>query len=66
MPQEYSKPLPDLCNQRIAAEFLGISHRTLENYRLTGEGPPWVRIGKRLVRYKKSDLLNFAGFADEG
>lgn len=54
------KPLPPkLMNQRQAALFLGVSPRTLENYRLTGEGPKWIRLGKRLVRYKLSDILNY-------
>ncbi len=65
MTQDHEQPLPKLLTQNQAAKFLGISHRTLENYRLTGAGPKYVRIGKRLVRYRKSDLLEFAGLVGE-
>ena len=34
-----------------AAEFLGVSTRTLERYDTTGQGPGFVRVGPRMVRY---------------
>ncbi len=39
-----------------AAELLQVSPRTLKRYRSNGQGPPWRRIGKRLVRYASSDI----------
>jgi predicted DNA-binding transcriptional regulator AlpA len=44
-----------LLNQREAAEFLRLSERTLERFRLTGDGPPYVKAGRRVV-YRREDL----------
>ena len=38
-----------------AARYLGLSHRTLKRYRVTGEGPVYHRFGGR-VRYRRDDL----------
>ena len=38
-----------------AAQHLGLSPRTLERYRVTGEGPQFVKY-ERLVYYRVSDL----------
>lgn len=40
---------------RDAAAYLAISPRTLEKYRLTGEGPPFLKIGRAVV-YDSADL----------
>jgi hypothetical protein len=42
-----------------AAEVLGVSVRTLEKWRLTGQGPRFIRLG-RAVRYALADLEAFA------
>ena len=44
------KNQPELLTTREAAERLGLSPRTLERYRVTGEGPRFRKIG-RWVRY---------------
>lgn len=44
-----------LCTKR-AARHLGLSPRTLENYRQAGKGPRYVRFGEKLVRYHIEDL----------
>ena len=44
-----------LLNQREAAAFLRLSERTLERFRLTGDGPPIVKAGRR-VSYRAEDL----------
>ena len=44
-----------LLTTREAAERLGLSPRTLERYRVTGEGPRFRKIG-RWVRYTPEDL----------
>ena len=41
-----------------AAEFLSVSPRTLEDWRVRGGGPPFKRMG-RLVRYSRSELVQF-------
>jgi hypothetical protein len=38
------------------ADFLGISPRTLEAWRLRGGGPLFCKLGSR-VRYRRSDLV---------
>lgn len=42
-----------------AAEFLRLSPRTLEKYRVTGGGPRFRKLGRRVV-YSRSDLENWA------
>ena len=49
-----------LLRQDRAAEVLGLSVRTLEKYRLSGNGPRYVKIGTRAVRYTLADLEAFA------
>ncbi|REJ79725.1 MAG: DNA-binding protein [Acidobacteria bacterium] len=41
-----------------AAAFLGVSPRTFENWRLTGSGPRYSKVG-RLVRYRLADLEDY-------
>ncbi len=49
----------DLLNEKEAAAILGVTPRTLTNWRWRGDGPRWVRVGSRLVRYRRSELLAF-------
>ena len=42
-------------NNREAAEYLGLSVRTMNRYRVTGDGPPYYRLGGR-VRYVRAEL----------
>ena len=42
-----------------AGAFLGISPRTLEDWRLRGGGPVFRKLGRRLVRYVRDDLEAF-------
>lgn len=44
-----------LIDTAAAAEMLALSSGTLENWRVHGEGPPFIKIG-RAVRYRLSDL----------
>ncbi len=45
-----------MLSTKQAAEFLGISRRTLEKFRMTGGGPRYVAISGRCVRYDPADL----------
>ena len=47
-----------LLTTRQAAEFLGLSPRTLECWRLTGAGPRYVKFAglRGAVRYRLEDL----------
>lgn len=40
-----------------AAPMLGYAPRTLMRWRVERGGPPFVRIGGRVVRYRESDLV---------
>ncbi len=43
-----------------AAARLKISKHTLNRWRVTGEGPPFIKYGPRLVRYRQSVLEDWA------
>ena len=45
-----------LINERIAAAFLGVSIRTMQSGRQTGNGPPFVRLSARCVKYTRIRL----------
>ena len=42
-----------------AGAVLGVSPRTLEDWRLRGGGPLFRKLGRRIVRYLASDLSAF-------
>lgn len=53
--------IPLALSTKDAAKFIGVSKQRLDLSRITGnlcgtEPPPFFRIGKKLVRYKVSDL----------
>ena len=37
-------------------EYLGVSAKTLRNWRQKGKGPPWIRLEGGGVRYRPDDL----------
>ena len=45
-----------LLNEAQAAKMLCLSRACLRHWRAVSEGPPWVRLGERLVRYDLSAL----------
>ena len=42
-----------------AAKMLGISVRTLQRWRVQGDGPKFRKLGRKLVVYAEKDLLEF-------
>lgn len=52
--------LDRLINETDAADFLGYSIRALQNWRVRGGGPPYVRISSRSIRYRRRDLNAWA------
>jgi Helix-turn-helix domain len=42
-----------------AAAFLSVSPRTMEDWRLRGGGPPFVKLASKCVRYHPTDLSAF-------
>ena len=59
-----SKPIdrnhPDyldcLINEYEAADFLGYSVRALQNWRVRGGGPKFIKVSARSIRYRRRDL----------
>jgi predicted DNA-binding transcriptional regulator AlpA len=45
-----------LLNQNDVANMLGLKPRTLEDYRVRGVGPRFVRISSRCIRYRLDDV----------
>lgn len=45
-----------LVNESQAAKTLCVSPACLRHWRAVGAGPPWVRIGERLIRYDLAEL----------
>jgi predicted DNA-binding transcriptional regulator AlpA len=44
-------------SERAAADALGISSRTLQRWRRTGEaGLPFVRLGRKRIAYRSADI----------
>jgi predicted DNA-binding transcriptional regulator AlpA len=52
--------LERLIAEREAADFLGYSMRALQNWRLRGGGPSFVRVSSRSIRYRRRDLIAWA------
>ena len=54
-----SDPLPRYFGPAEAARYLGLSPKTLQRMRVTGEGPPYVKVGRRVI-YDRLDLDGWA------
>lgn len=52
----------DLLNQKEVAAEWGVTEKALEKWRFTGEGPPYIKMGKGRcgrIRYRRSDVDKF-------
>lgn len=49
--------LDRLIPERDAADFLGYTMRALQNWRLRGGGPSYVKVSARSIRYRRRDLV---------
>ncbi|MCC6192812.1 MAG: helix-turn-helix domain-containing protein [Anaerolineales bacterium] len=56
----------DLLAEHEAAASLSIAVQTLRNWRWKGEGPRFVKVGKRAVRYRRADLAAFVEAGTSG
>jgi len=43
-------------SEAALAARTGLSRRTLQRFRVSGEGPQWIRLGTRRVAYRESDV----------
>ncbi len=57
-PQD-SDHLDRLINENEAAAFLCYSVRALQNWRVRGGGPEFIKVSKRSIRYSRRDLQNW-------
>jgi predicted DNA-binding transcriptional regulator AlpA len=53
-------PSDRLLDEDQAAEYLHTSPRKMQRWRAEGDGPAYVRLGKRDVRYWQSTLREYA------
>ncbi|TAM96159.1 MAG: DNA-binding protein [Rhodanobacteraceae bacterium] len=49
----------DLLTTEEASAALAVTSKTLANWRAKREGPAFLKIGKRAVRYRRADLEAF-------
>lgn len=60
MPASEAPAVPRIENTLLTeaqtAQRLQVSIRTLQGWRLSGGGPPFIKLGRRSVRYRMSDL----------
>ena len=50
----------DLLLESEAAEELRLSVRTLQRWRVEGGGPPFVRLGRHRIAYRRQDIERWA------
>ena len=51
----------DLLTDVEVSALLGVSRITLANWRHEGKGPRFRKIGERMVRYLRADVIAFIG-----
>lgn len=54
-----------LLTEQQVADLLGVTRRALQAWRYRGRGPRFLRVGARLVRYRRADVEAFLTW-DEG
>lgn len=53
-----TKNLDQLLTKTQAADLICYSPRALQNWRLRGGGPPYIKVSARSIRYQRRDILN--------
>jgi excisionase family DNA binding protein len=56
---------PVFLTSRQVADLLRVPLRTVEDWRLTRNGPPWLKLGRH-VRYEQAELLAWVGEHQHG
>jgi len=52
--------LDSMIRETEAARFLGYSVRALQNWRVRGDGPSFIKTSRRALRYRRRDLIAWA------
>lgn len=64
MTQHTLKHDPDylsrMINETEAADYIGHSKRALQNWRVRGGGPKFIKVSGRSIRYRRLDLNAWA------
>ncbi len=47
-------------DEKGLSEFLKIPRRSLQRWRVTGDGPPFVRVGERRILYRQEAVQSWA------
>lgn len=55
--ESQSEYLDRLLNEQDAAEFLSYTMRALQNWRVRGGGPKYIKVSARSIRYRRRDLI---------
>lgn len=50
---------PYLMDEKDAALFLGVSYKTLQTWRSRRMEPPYIRMARKCIRYRRIDLQEF-------
>lgn len=50
---------PPMLTPSQLAGALGVTTKTLERWRMTGDGPPFVRVSRKVIRYRQPDVEAF-------
>lgn len=59
-PEDHLTFWNELVREGLAAEFVDLSPRTMQNLRQRGVGPRFVRLSARSIRYRRRDLQRWA------
>ena len=51
--------IPKLLTPQAVADVLGLTERTLERWRITGEGPRFIKLSRSTVRYTADEVAAF-------
>ena len=54
-----SQPFENLLSESEVSKILGVKPRTLQQWRLLGKGPKYIRLSERMIRYSESDIRNW-------
>lgn len=52
--------LDRMIDEREAAEFTGYTIRALQNWRVRGGGPKFIKVSGRSIRYRRRELMEWA------
>lgn len=49
----------ELLTQKELCDLFKISEKTAESWRFYGRGPGYIKLSKRCIRYRKSDVFEY-------